>query len=162
MAARVLMVLVAVFWMVGCGTAQPKHSAVYQQHVEQLVSRFTSGTEGDLAMQAKHAGYDFGTVYAGALKGDGDALHDLFVIGSFVDGAASESYLPCVGSVLRLLGDERFGDRLAAEPPKVRQAVIELLGYDLAESLEPSEAQLSNIYSLYPITFQHARLQATR
>ncbi len=77
-------------------------------------------------------GVDYPAVAAGCDRRDPASLHTLFWLTAHggLDGAASESHDQEVANLLRKLGDETFGNTLAAEPADVRAAVRASVCYD--------------------------------
>lgn len=131
----------------------PKRSPALQREIDRYEA-FALDKVGDLMIATREAGYELGEVCIKALMGDDDALHDLFVIATLVDGAASESYSLCLGDMLRAVGDVRFGERLAMEPAKVCKSVHILVSWELTGSMDPTKDMLAHIHQKYPITFQ--------
>ena len=100
------------------------------------VSEVEFGSAGyaceDTVAVARTAGVDYQAALDSCLRRDRNALHTLFrlTVDAGFDAASSQGHAAVLGHLLRRLGDDFFGNALAAEPPATRQAVRDALHYD--------------------------------
>ena len=100
-----------------------------------LVSNIGSFYLDDTEWQARQAGVNYRPVLDAALKRDRRALHTLFQLtaDNAFDGAGADSHSCALWTLMAQWGDRDFAKALAAEPARIRQAVITFLDYAAAE-----------------------------
>jgi hypothetical protein len=103
----------------------------------------------DTIAVSKKIGADYVNLVRRSMGRNRDALHQLFLLSCSAgfDAASMEGYCDDLGSVLRFIGDEEFGNALAKESQEIRQRVQMCIRYDIGE-----DTSLELASDLYPVT----------
>lgn len=109
------------------------------------------------------AGYDPADMITRSMRGQADALHQLFAMSQAgLDAASAQGYAAYLARVLTTIGDARFGDALSAEPQFIQNEVRFYLVDEVVNMFmieQTDERGFGLIRHCFPVTFPQAAVE---